>query len=253
MALATMADLALGTALRSRLSPGQLLATVSLTLVLTRPANGTVTAEANVLHVDPGGGTAVCDLVDGAGRFGHAVGSFAAQRNPGATGLTITPWEHPSPPRGLPLNGGMALAGDLTTAEHAAVEAAVSAGERAHQGGTQYCDELLDVSVSLLDEDRCLGTSPVTPALANRAGTVQGGALLALVLAVARPLVPSGTWQLRELSYNFLRPASEPALEVRARARRRARRSVVVTADVLCSAMDTGLAVLRFAPVEAGS
>ncbi len=177
MALATLADVALGTALRSRRSPGQLLPTTDLTLTLMRPSSGQVTALARVLHLDAGGGTASCELADDAGVVGYASVTFAAQQVRPESSLPVTPWEVGMPARQDRDPDRAPQPGELTPAEQACVQAVVSAALRAGATAAAFGDELLDLMTSQIGQGRSLGSAHVTPALANRSGTVQGGAL----------------------------------------------------------------------------
>lgn len=253
MALATLADVALGTALRSRRSPGQLLPTTDLTLTLMRPSSGQVTALARVLHLDAGGGTASCELADDAGVVGYASGTFAAQQVRPGSSLPVTPWEVGMPARQDRDPDRAPQPGELTPAEQACVQAVVSAALRAGATAAAFGDELLDLMTSQIGQGRSLGSAHVTPALANRSGTVQGGALLALAAASAAPLLPSARWELRTITYAFLRPATGTDLEAAATLRRQGRTSAVLSVDVSSQGADIGLAILRFAPPVAAS
>ena len=244
MALATLADVALGTALRSRHSPGRLLPTTDLTLALMRPSSGRVTAQARVLHLDGAGGTASCELKDETGVVGFASGTFAAQPLRPGLRLPVTPWEVGIPARSDCDTEPIAM----TPAEQASVQAVVAAQLRPDAPAAALGDELLDLTTSRTEDGRSLGSTQVTPALANRSGSVQGGALLALAAAVAANLLPSARWELRTISYQFLRPATGPDLEAAATLRRQGRASAVLSVDVSSQGADIGLAILRFAP-----
>jgi acyl-coenzyme A thioesterase PaaI-like protein len=243
MPLATVADVALGTALRSRLTPGRLLVTTMLTLSLTRRPRGLLTAVGHAVHLAPGSGVATCLLDDDTGRCGVATGSFLAPA--GGSGYAVTPWEHDAPPPPRPVEH----LGEPTAAEAAALQDVVAAAQRARESGTALSDELLALSDSEVSGDACVVACRAGAALANRAGTVHGGALTALAVAAARPLLDDAAWEAREVSVHFVRPgALEPGgeLTARSRLRRRGGRSAVTDVTVAGADGTVALALLRF-------
>ncbi|MDP9397301.1 MAG: hypothetical protein M3P96_05525, partial [Actinomycetota bacterium] len=132
-ALATLADLALGAAIRTHVEPGALLATATLSLQLAVGAaldqpRGELSAEAVALPVTAGQGTAHAVLRAGATPIGSAQAWFiavapAAGRPP--TMPSLMPWEHHDPP---PVR--VPPPGELDEREASAVRAAVAAGRR---------------------------------------------------------------------------------------------------------------------------
>src|SRR4051794_12465162 len=97
VSLATVADLAMGSAVRAALSPGRRLGTVSMTLHHTSPApTAPISTAASVVWMAPDESQAVprCDLTDAAGHLvGVAQGWFMALPAPPGVELRLLPWE----------------------------------------------------------------------------------------------------------------------------------------------------------------
>lgn len=141
VALATVADLAMGSALRSVVGAGRRLGTVSMTLHHLAPVVcAPVVPDPRVVWLDDEqvNGLARVDLTDAAGALvGAAQGWFMALPVPLGTPLPLLPWERDELPAVAPL-----AEHDLTAAERAAVEATVRAAERARRHRTSASAEL---------------------------------------------------------------------------------------------------------------
>src|SRR6478672_9994074 len=100
IAFATLADLALGAAIRSRIQKGSRLGTVTLTVQHPfTPVAGPVVArgEAEPTPFDQKGARCTLETADGS-VVGHAQGWFAALPPPPGRVLGILPWEYDTPP-----------------------------------------------------------------------------------------------------------------------------------------------------------
>ena len=140
VALATVADLAIGGAIRSHLERGSRLATATLTVQHPKGAiDGPVTArgEAEDRPVEQRAGR--CLLEGTAGQpIGNAQGWFAALPPPTGWVQRPMPWEYDEPP---PIT--VPSLGELTADEANAVAAAQAAADRARTRGTSVSEELL--------------------------------------------------------------------------------------------------------------
>ena len=235
MAVGTLADLALGSALRSALGTGLLMPTVDLTLTLVREPRGEVVAQALALPKATGSDTATasCDLSDSDGRVGLASGTFALRPAAGAvrsmpwdTALSSTrPADRPGPPSLAP--------GDLSPEERACLEAVTDDGGGASGGVDAVDDALLGFSASPHESENTRVEARVGPTLANRAGYLHGGALIALVARTARAALGPQPSDLHTVTLQFLRPITGPELSGSASVLRRGRSSGVVAVDVM--------------------
>lgn len=219
VALATVADLALGAAVRTRMKPGVRLGTVTLSVHHPPGAVvGPLDAAATVHQVADGHGTAHCSILAAGDTVAQAQGWFAALPPPPGAELPALPWEHAEQ-----LAIGVPSPAELDDAEARAVAAARDAGARARARGTAVSQEMLAFAWRDAAEGRAAGTLPIGPELANRVGHIQGGALYgAALLAAAEALgVPGAT--LADGHYQFLRPADGATLGAEAEVVRRGR------------------------------
>ncbi|ADU49518.1 hypothetical protein Intca_3028 [Intrasporangium calvum DSM 43043] len=235
MAVGTLADLALGSALRSALGTGLLMPTVDLTLTLVREPRGEVVAQGFALPTATGSATATasCDLSDSDGRVGLASGTFAL-RPAAARSVRSMPWDTALSPTGpIDQPGPPSLApGDLSPEERACLEAVLYDGGRASGGVDAVDDALLGFSAFPHETEETLVEARVGPALANRAGYLHGGALIALVARTAQAALGAQPTDLHTVTLQFLRPVTGPELSGSASVRRRGRSSGVVAVDV---------------------
>ncbi|MCC6174240.1 MAG: hypothetical protein IT305_02955 [Chloroflexi bacterium] len=247
VAVATLADLALGAAVRSLVAPGARLGTATLAIQHPDvPIRGPVFAEAGAHPVAGDQKNVRCSLVTPTGRIvGYAQGWFAALPSPHGRPLGLMPWERrETVPVAVP-----ALA-DLDEREAAAVAAARAAGERAQRRGTAVSEEMLHFEWQPSDGGRSHGTLAIGPEIGNRVGHIQGGALYgAAALAATRALgVPS--LALVDGAYQFLRPADGATLIGEGTVLRRGRSAAFVEARLSVDErlVGTGLFSFRLDP-----
>ena len=250
MAVATLADLALGSALRSRLGTGLLMPTVDLTLTLVRDPRGAVVGEARALTAGPGAdtATATCDLSDAVGPVGLASGTFAVR--PAKGPVRAMPWD--GGPSQHPSYAGPAVArlgrGNLSPDELACLDSVVLAEPL--EG-----DEVDGLDSALLRFTAPRHTAGKTAAhggsaLANRAGHMHGGALLTFVVRAAQVALGHSPAELHTVTLQFLRPATGGELHGSSAVHRRGRSLAVVAvevrgrSDVLATAL-VGLRIAR--------
>ena len=242
VALATVADMAMGAAIRSRIEPGARLGTI--TLSLHHPADavvGPVDADAVVLEVAGGHGAARCSIVAAGRAVAQAQGWFAAlPPTPGAE-LRPLPWERRElPPVVVPRPE------ELAEQEAAAVAAARAAGERAQARGTAVSQEIVSIAWDEPDDGRASGTLPIGPELANRARHVQGGALYGAAALVARRALGTPDAILADGHYQFLRPADGAVLRMEASLVRRGRSVAFVEARLDVDDVVVGIGLFSF-------
>lgn len=228
-ALATVADLSLGFAVRARGAAGSRLATTSLSLQLTAPAQGAVACTSRVAWSnDDGRALSEAVLQDDTGTLvGLARAWFLVLPLPAGVTITPMPWERE--PDGVP----PLRADDLTPVEHAAALAATQARARSASGGLGFPEELLGLTWAEGpgDDDAILGAAELGPHLANRVGDAQGGALYGAAATAARRLAGPGQTVV-DGAMQYLRPGRGDRLSVTARALRRGRRAEFVDAEV---------------------
>jgi acyl-coenzyme A thioesterase PaaI-like protein len=234
VALAAVADLAMGSAVRAAVGAGRRLGTISMALhhlaaVVTAP----VRPEASLvwLDADQRNGLARADLTDATGALvGAAQGWFMALPAPEGMTMRLLPWELDELPPAPDL-----APGDLRETERGAVDATLRAAERARARGTSVSAELTALTwEDDAPEGRARGSLRIGPELTNRVAHVQGGALYGIGLAAAAHAVGSdfepadGHWQ-------FLRPGDGEVLVAEASVSRLGRgaafASVRLTAD----------------------
>ena len=242
VALATVADMAMGAAIRSRLEPGARLGTV--TLSVHHPATavaGPLDADAVVLEVAADHGAARCSIVAAGRAVAQAQGWFAALPPPPDADMRLLPWERRKlPPIVVP------SLDELNEQEAAAIRAARAAGERAAARGTAVSQEILAIAWDESADDRSSGTLPIGPELANRARHVQGGALYgAAALAAAQALGAPGA-VLADGHYQFLRPADGAVLTAEGSVLRRGRSVAFVEARLDVDGAAVGIGLFSF-------
>jgi acyl-coenzyme A thioesterase PaaI-like protein len=240
VALATVADLAIGGAIRSHLERGARLATATLTVQHPPQAvAGPVTAhgEAEDRAVEQRAGR--CQL---AGQpIGHAQGWFAALPPPTGWVQRPMPWEHDElPPIHVPTPA------ELTADEVTAVAAARAAAERARARGTSISEELLHFRWQRSTEDRALGELNNGPELANRVGHIQGGAMYGAAAIVAAQALGVSLASLVEGQYQFMRPADGPVLYGEAHVLRRGRLAGFAEARLTIDGKLVGIGLFSF-------
>jgi acyl-coenzyme A thioesterase PaaI-like protein len=241
---ALLADLSLGTALRSALGPGLRLATIALTVDhATAPARGPLRAAAQADRVDHGRGDGQgrCTLRDAAGDLvATASGWFVAVPVPAGQPLPPVPWEDEE----RPVHG--VVESDLDPTEAAVHADLAGLDERGY-------DRLVGPPTSAVPVDD--GSAPVEyalragAALGNRVGQVQGGAQYGIAAGGARAAIGQG-WEVATGHVQFLRPISAPTVEVEACVRRAGRSASFV--DVTLRAAGREALTGRFTMRRAG-
>jgi acyl-coenzyme A thioesterase PaaI-like protein len=253
VALATLADLALGSAIRSRLRPGIRLGTVTLAIQhpaepVVGPLEADATADATAAPSARSGQAATGGIGSAGGSIlcsGRAVaraqGWFTALPAPPGRTLSLTPWERVDPPPVV-----VPTLEDLDERESAAVAAARAAGERAMAGGTAVSREILAFDWQIGPEGSVTGRLQVGPELDNRVGHVQGGALYGAATVAAREALASPTARLADGYYQFLRPANGAILAAEGRVVRRGRSVAFVEARLHADDTQVGAGLFSF-------
>ena len=244
VALATVADLALGAAIRSRLEPGARLGTVTLSVHHPgSPVPGPLEAVATALEVVASHGTVRCSIVAAGRAVAQAQGWFAALPPPPGAELRPLPWERAEPPQ-----IDVPSPSELDEQEATAVAAARAAGPRAGGRGTAVSQEILALAWDAPPAGRSRGTLRIGPELANRVGHIQGGALYgAAALAAAQALDAPGA-VLADGHYQFLRPADGSILTAEGNAVRRGRSVAFVEAGLHVDDALVGVGLFSFRP-----
>lgn len=223
VALASLADLALGAAIRARLGPNRRLATTSLAVHHLEPTVfGPVTAEGVALRIEPAHerGFAQCELYAAGGQVVGTVGGwFVALPAPPGRSLPPVPWERAD----LPPVPAVTLQ-ELDVDERAAVDASTRAGARAEASATSVMEELLGISWTRQAGAAAHGELAVGPEHSNRVGHVQGGLVYGAAALAAGQATGAGM-HLAEGHLQFLRPADGSLLVIEARELRRGRRA----------------------------
>ncbi|TFV64723.1 hypothetical protein E4P41_00320 [Geodermatophilus sp. DF01-2] len=258
VAVAAVADLAMGSAVRAVVGAGRRLGTVTMALHHLAPVVAApVVPAARVVWIDEERRHALArvDCTDASGVVVAAgQGWFMALPVPESVQLRLLPWEHHDLPPVRPV-----AAGALEPHEQAAVRATVRAAERARARGTSVGEEL----TALTWEDgapagTARGSLRIGPELTNRVGHVQGGALYGIGLAAAAravgstgsdddsPLVPAdGSWQ-------FLTPGDGDVLVAEATVRRAGRRAAFASVTLTVDGREVGIGQFAFRPDTAG-
>ncbi len=244
VALATLADLALGAAIRSWLDKGARLGTVTFTVQHpAAPVQGPLIADGRALFIADGRGTAQCTLSTSDGPVAQAQGWFSALPAPEGRALGFLPWE-----RAEQSTTPAPSFDELDDQEAQAVAAARAAGRRAAERGTAVSHELLAFDWGAGAEGRAHGTLTIGPELANRVGHLQGGvvygaAALAAAQAVGRP--PSA---IVDGHYQFLRPGDGERLTAEATVARRGRSVAFVESRLSVDGALIGLGLFTVRP-----
>jgi acyl-coenzyme A thioesterase PaaI-like protein len=247
VALATVADLAIGSAIRSHLEIGARMATATLSIQHPiEPVSGPVLGlgEAEAAAGDHLSGRVV--LVGPDGRpVGYAQGWFAPLPPPPGWVQRPLPWEYDVlPPISVP------ILADLDELEAAAVASARAAGERANERGTSISEELLNFRWDPADEQTADGhaSGELTngPELANRVGHIQGGALYGAAAIVAARALGAPLTRLVDGHYQFLRIADGALLHGEATVVRRGRLAAFVEARLSVDGKAVGFGLFSF-------
>ncbi|MCV2490634.1 thioesterase family protein [Geodermatophilus sp. YIM 151500] len=265
VSVAAIADLAMGSAVRAEVGAGRRLGTVTMALHHLAPdVRAPVTPAASVVSLDADRRHALarCELTDASGAVvAAAQGWFMALPVPGGARLPLLPWERDEPPD-PPVPAWDALRPD----ERAAVEATLRAGARARARGTSVSAELTAPTWEAgTAEGTARGRLRIGPALTNRVGHVQGGALYGIGLAAAaravgpaagppdgsrepadgpRPDPADGYWQ-------FLRPGDGDELVAEASVTRRGRSAAFAAVTVTVDGVPVGTGSFAFRPPSA--
>jgi acyl-coenzyme A thioesterase PaaI-like protein len=243
VALATVADLAIGSAIRSHLEIGARMATATLSIQHPiAPVDGPVTGlgEAEDTAGDQKSGR--CVLVAPDGRpVGYAHGWFAALPPPPGWVQRPLPWEWESPP-----SYDIPARSDIDRQEEAALVAALAAGDRARHRGTSISEELLHFRWQPSAEGRALGDLTNGPELANRVGHIQGGALYGAAAIVAAQALGASLTTLVDGHYQFLRIADGALLHGEASVLRRGRLASFVEAQLSVDGKPVGYGLFSF-------
>ena len=243
VALATAADLAVGSAIRSYVGVGARMATA--TLSIQHPiasVEGPVAAlgDAEEASGEQRIGRAVLVGPDGRS-VGYAQGWFAALPPPTGWVQRPLPWEHDVlPPISVPERS------DLDEAEARAVDAALAAGQRARERGTSISEELLNFRWDAVAEGRASGELTNGPELANRVGHIQGGALYGAAAIVAARALGVPLSQLVDGHYQFLRIADGAFLHGEATILRRGRLASFVQSTLSVDGRAVGYGLFSF-------
>lgn len=242
-ALATVADLAIGGAIRSHLEKGARLATATLSVQHpTAPAAGPVAALADAEPTSGDCRAGRCALVAADGQIvGYAQGWFAPLPPPPGWVQRPMPWEYDEPP-----TVAVPSVSELTERERAAVAAARAAGERACRRGTSISEELLHFHWQPAVEGHASGELAVGPELANRVGHIQGGALYGAAAIVAAQAVGVSTGALADGHYQFLRPGDGDLMHGEATVLRRGRLAAFVESRLSVDGKLVGIGLFSF-------
>jgi acyl-coenzyme A thioesterase PaaI-like protein len=244
VALATVADLAVGSAIRSHLEVGARMATATLSIQHpTEAVDGPVAGLGDAEEVRGDQPSGRCVLVAPDGRpVGYAQGWFAALPPPLGWVQRPLPWEWET----LPAIDVPTLA-ELDEAESAAVNAALAAGDRARQRGTSISEELLHFRWQPdLGEGHAAGELTNGPELANRVGHIQGGALYGAAAIVAAQALGVPLTRLVDGHYQFLRIADGALLHGEATVLRRGRLASFVEAKLSVDGKAVGFGLFSF-------
>jgi acyl-coenzyme A thioesterase PaaI-like protein len=243
VALATVADLSIGGAIRSHLERGSRLATATLTVQHPQAAVvGPVTArgEAEDQPVEQRAGRCLLEGPDSQ-PIGYAQGWFAALPPPPGWVQRPMPWEHDELP---PIN--VPTLEELTADEAGAVKAAQVAAERARVRGTSVSEELLHFKWQPAVEDRSVGELTNGPELANRVGHIQGGAMYGAAAIVAAQALGVPLSSLVEGQYQFMRPADAPNMRGEGTVLRRGRLAGFAEARLSMNGKLVGIGLFSF-------
>lgn len=227
-ALAMLADVALGVAIRSQLAPESRLATVTLHLQLTGASSaGTLAAngafESFLAGVSGRQGLARVHVANGAGPVAFGSGAF----------MTLPP------PPGVTLHPVVRARADAPLAESELTppERALLAHADAALAQANADHAFIDRFWGYVAEPTGEGARCVTPngmQVANRVGHVQGGLLIGLAGNTASTAL-GGEWRLSSISSWFTSPGEGESLETRSTIEHRGRLTAVVRTRVLAA------------------
>ena len=243
VALATVADLAIGSGIRSHLEIGARMATATLSIQhpiepVAGPILGLGEAEAGT--GEQLSGRAVLVGPDGQ-PVGYAQGWFAALPAPPGWVQRPLPWEYDvQPPISVP------TLAELDEAEAAAVASALAAGQRARERGTSISEELLNFRWESATDGRAAGELTNGPELANRVGHIQGGALYGAAAIVAAKALGAPLSHLVDGHYQFLRIADGAFLHGEATVLRRGRLASFVESTLSVDGKAVGYGLFSF-------
>ena len=243
VALATVADLAIGSAIRSHLEIGARMATATLSIQHpTVPVAGPVAGlgEAEDTTGDQKSGR--CVLVGPDGKpVGYAHGWFAGLPPPPGWVQRPLPWEWDAQPTfEVPERSA------LDEQETAALTSALAAGGRARARGTSISEELLHFRWQPAAEGHAAGELTNGPELANRVGHIQGGALYGAAAIVAAQALGVPLTRLVDGHYQFLRIADGALLQGEASVLRRGRLASFVEARLSVDGKAVGYGLFSF-------
>jgi acyl-coenzyme A thioesterase PaaI-like protein len=243
VALATVADLAIGSAIRSHLEVGARMATATLSIQHPIvPVDGPVTGIGDAEDTAGDQKSGRCVLLAPNGRpVGYAQGWFAALPPPAGWVQRPLPWEWASPPTfDVPAREA------LDAPEESALVAALAAGDRARRRGTSISEELLHFRWHPAVEGKAAGELTNGPELANRVGHIQGGALYAAAAIVAAQALGAPLTRLVDGHYQFLRIADGALLHGEASVLRRGRLASFVEAQLSVDGKAVGYGLFSF-------
>jgi acyl-coenzyme A thioesterase PaaI-like protein len=243
VALATVADLAIGSAIRSHLEKGARMATATLAIQHpVEPVPGPVVGFGQAEDATGEQRSGRCLLSGPDGRpVGYAQGWFAALPPPEGWVQRPLPWEHDTPP---PI--AVPTLAELDEDEAAAVAAARAAGDRARARGTSISEELLNFRWQPTGQGHASGEFSNGPELANRVGHIQGGALYGAAAIVAARALGDPLAMLVDGSYQFLRIADGALLHGEATVLRRGRLAAFVEARLSVDGTLVGVGLFSF-------
>jgi acyl-coenzyme A thioesterase PaaI-like protein len=243
VALATLADLAIGSAIRSHVGVGARMATATMSVQHPIHAvDGPVQGLGEAVPVEGAQKSGRCSLLGPDGQpVGYAHGWFAPLPPPSGWVPNPLPWERET----LPAVAVPALA-DLDAAEARAVEAACAAGERAREHGTSISEELLHFHWHTAEAGCARGVLTNGPELANRVGHIQGGALYGAAALVAAQALGAPLSLLVDGHYQFLRIADGALLHGEATVVRRGRLASFVESRLSVDNKTVGVGLFSF-------
>ncbi len=243
VALATLADLAIGSAIRSHVGVGARMATATLSIQHPiRPVDGPVVGIGEAAPVDGQQKGGRCSLVGPNGEtVGYAQGWFAPLPPPSGWVPRPLPWERDVLPE-VPIP----TLDELTESEATAVAAARAAGARAAQRGTSISEELLHFRWHEAPDGHARGVLTNGPELANRVGHIQGGALYGAAALVAAQALGVPLSLLVDGHYQFLRIADGALLHGEATVLRRGRLASFVEARLTVDNKTVGVGMFSF-------
>ena len=234
-AVATLADVALGAAIRERVDVGTRLATVTLALHhLTRAPRGALSATASLIESShqPDGGNAVaeCRIHDSHGApVAVGTGWFVCLTPPQGVDLGRFRWNaHREAVEPVESSS-------LSDAEAESMARTIDAGQRAyHLERSTVIDELLAITWddTQLKIGIARGRFESGPHLANRVGHVQGGALYGAAAICAGRLVDPARMKLADVHMQYLSPANSEVVEVQAEIVKRGRRVTFISCSL---------------------